>query len=124
VRDYGYREDLCEIKLGNFWVNINNKGNSNSVHIHDNSFVSGVFYVQADPKQGVINFYKNYFHDYIVASQATIDRYTPISASAISYPPKPGRLIIFPGHLPHGVESNETNKDRISISFNVSILRK
>jgi len=124
IRDYGYIEDECEAFIGNLWVNINGKNHTNSVHIHDNSFISGVYYVKAQPGHGNINFYKNHSHDYIVASHAPIKNYTSISASAITYPPIPKRLMMFPGSLPHGVERNELDEDRISISFNVRLLRK
>ena len=32
-----------------------------------------------------------------------------------------GDLLIFPGYLPHKVSENESNEDRIVISFNVGI---
>lgn len=124
VRDYGYAEDRVFVSLGNMWVNINEEGNTNSVHIHDDSFISGVFYVKAQPGQGNINFYKCFSHDYIVASQAPIDHYTLLSASAMSFEPMTGKLILFPGYLPHGVERNNMAEERISISFNVKLLRK
>lgn len=123
VRDYGYVEDQCRVYIGNIWININGKFHSNSVHIHDDSFVSGVFYVRAKPGQGNINFYKSYYQDFIIASQAPIGQYTPISASAMTYPCQTGRLVMFPGSLPHGVESNTLDEERISISFNVKIIR-
>lgn len=124
VRDYGYDENECILSVGNMWANINGENHTNSVHIHDNSFISGVFYVKAESGQGPINLYKCYSQDYIVASQAQIKYYTPISASAMSFQPKTGKLIMFPGYLPHGVERNGTKNDRISISFNVKLMRK
>lgn len=124
IRDYGYDENECQFGIPNMWVNINGENHTNSVHIHDNAFVSGVFYVKAEPGHGPINLYKCHSQDYIVASQAQIKRYTPISASAMSFQPAVGKLIMFPGYLPHGVERNETTSDRISISFNVKLMRK
>lgn len=123
VRDYGYREDLCFVDIENFWFNINYKNNTNAVHTHDNSFISGVFYLKANHNQGNINFYKDYAQDFIVASQATIGNFTPLSASAMSFKPATQKLIMFPGWLPHGVERNEIDEERISISFNVKIIR-
>ena len=32
-----------------------------------------------------------------------------------------GDLLIFPGYLPHKVSKNESNEDRIVISFNVDV---
>lgn len=123
LRDYGYSEQFSIITIENFWFNINRKGNSNAVHIHDNSFLSGCFYLKATPNQGNITFYKNHAMDYIVASQAVIERYTPISASAIAFDPQTGKLVMFPGYLPHGVGHNPTNEDRISVAFNIKLFR-
>lgn len=123
VRDYGYNEDYVIVNIENFWFNINNQNNGNAVHIHDNSFLSGCFYVKADTTQGSITFYKNHALDYIVSSQAVIDRYMPASASAISFAPCTGKLLMFPGHLPHGVGYNPTSEDRISLAFNIKIIR-
>lgn len=123
VRDYGYNTNYCKLVIENFWFNINNKGSSNAVHIHDNSFLSGCFYVKAKPGQGSITFYKNHALDYIVSSQAVIDHYTPISASAITYEPTTSKLLMFPGYLPHGVGHNPTTEDRVSLAFNVKLIR-
>jgi uncharacterized protein (TIGR02466 family) len=123
VRDYGYYETACHVVIENFWFNINTQNNSNMVHIHDNSFLSGVFYVKATPDQGSITVYKNYALDYIVSSQAPIQQYTNVSASAISYVPNTGKLILFPGMLPHGVGYNPTTNDRISLAFNIKLIR-
>ena len=35
--------------------------------------------------------------------------------------PKEGRLLLFPSHLAHLVQPNESRQDRISISFNIRI---
>ncbi len=123
VRDYGYHPATCFPVIENFWFNINTEKNSNAVHIHDNSFLSGCFYVEANPNQGKITFYKNHALDYIVSSQAVIGEYTPISASAISYEPYTGKLIMFPGYLPHGVGYNATTERRISVAFNIKLIR-
>lgn len=123
VRDFGYREDLCFVDIENLWFNINHKNHTNAVHTHDNSFISGVFYLKAKPGQGNINFYKSYSQDFITASQAPIGKFTSLSASAMSFVPQTQKLILFPGWLPHGVERNELDEDRISISFNVRIIR-
>lgn len=123
IRDFGYREDKCFVDIENFWFNINHKNHTNAVHTHDNSFISGVFYLKARPGQGNINFYKSYSQDFIVASQAPIGNFTQLSASAMSFAPATKKLILFPGWLPHGVERNELDEERISISFNVKIIR-
>jgi len=123
IFDYGYHPEKCFAVMENMWININGKGHTNSVHIHDNSFISGAYYVKAQEGHGNLTFYKGHYQDFIVSSQAELDHYTPISASAITFKPCTGKIIIFPGFLPHGVDRNEIDEDRISISFNVKLIR-
>jgi uncharacterized protein (TIGR02466 family) len=56
IRDYGYDENECIFGIPNMWVNINGENHTNSVHIHDNAFVSGVFYVKAEPGKVLLIF--------------------------------------------------------------------
>ena len=123
VLDYGYNPNAGFLVLENFWFNINAKNNTNMVHIHDNSFISGAFYLKARPGQGKITFYRSFAQDYTISSQSPVEQYTPISASAISFDPMTSKLLMFPGHLPHGVSRNELDEDRISVSFNIKLIR-
>lgn len=120
LHDYGY-DSSTTLEMGNMWVNINEKNHSNKTHIHHGSFISGVYYVKCNENSPQIVFYKNFSEDFIVTSASRVDRYTPISGSVCKYPPKEGRLILFPSYLPHSVEENETEEERISISFNIAI---
>jgi uncharacterized protein (TIGR02466 family) len=122
-RDYGFRDDLCRPVLANFWFNVNGPGCSNGLHIHDDTFIAGAFYLQARPGQGTLTLYKDIQQDYIVRSQAPIGALTPLSASAVNYEPVTGRLLLFPGWVPHGVALNPTADERVSVSFNVRLAR-
>lgn len=100
------------------WVNISPPGASNQVHYHANCYFSGVYYVSLDaPQCGSI-----FFRDPRTASRMMpfpATKQTPFTASEVRMPPEPGRLYIFPGWLEHGVEVNQSDSDRVSISFNV-----
>ena len=88
------------------WVNISPKGSYNSIHTHSYNIseldsVSGVLYLQVPPNCG--NFIA----------------YNPLSLGLqLNYTPKPGQLLLFSKHLPHSVEPNQSDEDRISIAFN------
>jgi uncharacterized protein (TIGR02466 family) len=100
------------------WVNISPPGASNQDHYHANCNFSGVYYVSLDaPQCGSI-----FFRDPRTASRMMpfpATKQTPFTASEVRMPPEPGRLYIFPGWLEHGVEVNQSDSDRVSISFNV-----
>ena len=40
----------------------------------------------------------------------------------IKYPPKEGDICIFPAFFEHWVEENQSDEDRISVSFNVELI--
>lgn len=100
------------------WVNISPPGASNKIHFHSNCHFSGVYYVSLQaPECGSI-----FFRDPRVASRMLTypaSKPTDFTADEIRMPPEEGRMYVFPGWLEHGVEENRSNRDRVSISFNV-----
>jgi len=113
------------LEFANVWININNKGGYNEVHVHPGSIMSGAFYVKT-PKEGdcgSITFHKNPMEGYVVHSLGLAEDLSKAEAAhthaTMSYPPKEGRLVLFPSWVSHGVRENHTEEDRISISFNL-----
>lgn len=100
------------------WVNISPPGAFNSVHYHANCHFSGVYYINLKaPECGSI-----YFRDPRVASRMLtypVDQATDFTTSEVRMRPEEGRLYVFPGWLEHGVDINQSDADRVSISFNV-----
>ena len=102
------------------WININPKYAWNALHEHPESILSGVYYVQADEKSGCLR-----FRDPRAAKRMSPWPIAPGSKKderhwdRVSYQPKPGRMIMFPSWLAHDVEANMSEKERISISFNL-----
>jgi len=100
------------------WACVNNKYGYNNAHVHQNSNLTGVYYVQAPEKCGNI-----VFHDPRVQLNALCP---PSSASSryaaphVSFVPKAGRLIIFPSWLLHHVNMNLSEEERILLGFNCS----
>ena len=105
------------------WVNINPPEAFNMKHNHPTSDLSGVLWIKSQKDCGNIIFdsprsfathqeiecynedfkeNNNYFHSF-------------------SFNPIAGRLIVFPSHLEHHVDFNESEEDRISVSFNIRL---
>ena len=113
----------CGFRLTNMWININNNAGMNVEHWHPNCILSGVYYVRCNDSNGNLYFrnpnpvdfdwgrdveiYEN-FNDNIIA------------ADTWDFVPKEGDLYLFPSWAKHGVLSNTTNNNRISISFNLT----
>lgn len=100
------------------WVNISPPGASNKVHYHANCHFSGVYYISLKaPECGSI-----YFRDPRVANRMMtypVSEPTEFTVGEIRLRAEEGRMYVFPGWLEHGVDVNESDRDRVGISFNV-----
>ena len=95
------------------WINDCSKGGSQPPHNHQNSLISGTYFVNYTPE----------IHAPLTFDESTImgtpylslghtrDRFANIE-------PYEGTLLLWESHIKHGYKSNNTDK-RISISFNV-----
>ena len=105
------------------WVNINPPEAFNMKHNHPTSDLSGVLWIKSQKDCGNIIFdsprsfathqeiecynedfkeNNNYFHSF-------------------SFNPVAGRIMVFPSHLEHHVDFNNSQEDRISVSFNIRL---
>ncbi len=99
------------------WANISAKGVRHKTHTHPNNFLSGVYYVQVAEGANTITFEDPRPQTYIIAPTPT-ERSLENADSNIM-PVKEGMLVVFPAWLPHSVDFNKSDQERISISFNV-----
>lgn len=100
------------------WFNINGLGARNTVHIHGNSYFSGVYYIDVPEGSGDIEFKDP--NSYLRAAHSfEYERSDVKNSLQLTYSPVSGRLLIFPSYLPHEVLENHSQSERISVSFNV-----
>ena len=100
------------------WINVHTFGASNERHNHDShagTFMSGVFYVKCPEGCGKIRFYDPRPH----INTAPDMRYYNDANTYHWFTPVPNTLIMFPAWLEHDVEPNQSQEERISISFNI-----
>lgn len=109
-----------ECKLDNLWININNFKDFNVSHMHPNSCISGVFYIECLQESGQIVF-ENPLRDHIGYSwDSRLTVYNQNTSSKWKIVPETNKLLLFPSFLNHYVEPNLSKDKRISISFNLS----
>ena len=120
-----YEAQVTHLEFANAWININNKGGYNETHTHPGALMSGAFYVKV-PKEGdsgSIVFHRNPMEAYTIHSLGLAEDMSTAEElhtfATWTYPPTENRLVLFPAWMPHGVRENETDEDRISISFNL-----
>lgn len=96
------------------WINVHDRGGFNFLHMHDNTLLSGAFYLQVppdsgrlvfrDPRPGVLN--------------SPFKGSGPNAHNDVQLAPEAGLVVLFPHWLEHHVEPHENEVPRISISFN------
>jgi len=110
--------------IDNFWININPRGGFNTDHVHPYSIISGVYYVKTPMNSGRI-FFQNPCREQLDGFWHTVRMGTPddpVLNRSIQYQPEAGKIILFPSWIRHWVGQNESDEDRISISFNTKLI--
>ena len=117
-QNLGWKTENKDVQI-EMWAIINKKDDFNVIHTHPNCYLSSAYYVRAPEKCGKFlvenpNSAKRHFFPQI-ANRNELNM--PVTGLDVSE----GDLLIFPGYLPHKVAKNESEQDRIVISFNVNI---
>jgi uncharacterized protein (TIGR02466 family) len=116
----GFKDDV-KIYLNNLWININQKSSFNRPHVHPGSTLSGTYYVDCDIDSGKLVFkHPSMGLQYSIKDDA-IEGFTEYNAASWTVLPEIGKLIIFPSWLEHYVEPSVSERERISIAFNIEI---
>ena len=106
-------KNQVSLKITQSWTNYTNTGQHHHKHEHQNSFLSGVFYVQADKEKDKIYFYNSYK----TFAFPTLE-WNCWNSESWWYGVDTGNLILFPSNLTHMVQIVESDKTRISLAFN------
>ena len=104
------------------WILINNHKDSNSLHKHSNSHISGVLYVKTEPEQGSLVFEEGSGIRLDYTGNNLFHNPNALNAAKYKIEPYNGLLVLFPSWYKHMVLPNQTTNDRISISFNYGFL--
>ena len=105
------------------WVNINPPEAFNMKHNHPTSDLSGVLWIKCQKNCGNIIFES----PRSFATHQEIECYNEDFKEnnnyfhSFSFNPIAGKLIVFPSHLEHHVGFNESQEERISVSFNIRL---
>ena len=110
------------LSINSMWGTINSKTSHwNMVHTHPECLISGVFWLSTPIGSG----------DFVFMNPTNIDWWTQrlfnteklesnsYSGTYLKINAKEGQCLIFPSYVPHMVEPNTTEVNRISISFNI-----
>ena len=115
----GWKTENQNIRITEMWAIINKRDNFNVLHTHPNCYLSAAYYVKAPKKCGRFqvenpNIAKKH-------SYPEIKVRNELNTEGAAIDIDEGDLLIFPAYLPHKVGKNESDEDRIVISFNIDI---
>ena len=115
LEDYKYENDFI---ITTSWFTKTLKDQSSLMHIHKNSFYSGVYYFDDyTDKSAPIIFHSplHQFYDFdLMPSNWTIQ-----NSTIWKIQPQKNCLLIFPSYLQHSIEKSIENTTRYSLAFNI-----
>ena len=112
--------DSVRFYLTQSWLNINPPGTHHHRHIHPNALISGVYYIDVEESASITFASSNATSRYGNTSfSLPLQKYNIWNSLVWRQPVKTNEIIYFPSGLEHSVDENESNKERISLAFNV-----
>jgi uncharacterized protein (TIGR02466 family) len=112
-----YPNSNLDVYITQSWANYTEPNKYHHKHSHPNSFISGVFYVNAIKNEDMIKFYKDLSFVY----QINHNQPNNYNSGDVAILVETGNLILFPSNFQHHVPPTTSKETRISISFNTFI---
>ena len=99
------------------WATVLAKGAVHKAHSHPNNFLSGVYYIRIHPGSDTINFHDPRSQTGVI--RPPVVELTSANTDQVVVRVTNGTLLMFPSYLEHSVDTNMSEQERISISFNI-----
>ena len=103
------------------WMNRNPPHSYHHTHMHPNSIFSCIYYVEGDKCPTYFYRYDDRTSFGNFAFYENDKQYSIYKSTKAGVMNEVGRLVIFPSSMVHDVDTNESDKDRVTISFNTFI---
>ena len=117
---YGeYDKDIFKWEITESWMTKTIKGRCAREHSHGSYDISGVYYLDTNGNDGNLIF-TNINHN--LEGNMLLNKL--LINGDVAMPLKNGTIFLWPGQLRHKTLINETDHERISISFNITIRKK
>lgn len=128
LNDYLKLDDKVEFYITTSWINKHIPGDHGQLHHHDNSLISGVYYIKQPENGGNFIIHKNAMTPNLFTSTINFDlnfkELTETNTRQFEVKPKDGLIIMFPSFMNHSVENNQSNEYRYSLAFNLFVRGK
>ena len=97
-------------KIISSWFALFRRGNYAHIHNHGDCDIAGVYYFKKSGNDGNLFF---------CTPNKAEDTSFIFNSRRIVTNCKEGEILLFPGFLDHGVQTNDTDDERVSLSFNI-----
>lgn len=107
------------VSIGRAWVNFQSTGPGESPHTHTHTPLVAVYYPKAPDGSGNLWLINQ-------APNAMNSPWWGVRGGRVGFKvqPKEGRIVMFPGTVPHYVEENKSSEQRVAIACNLIIKQK
>lgn len=105
-------------KINECWFNIYSKTHSQEIHVHQNSVVSGIYYVKA-PSESAPTLLHSPMAD-VMLEPPTTER-NILNNSIAAFDATEGQMILFRSSVRHSVLPSVIDEDRVTIAFNATM---
>ena len=105
-------------RINECWVNVYSHSHAQDVHIHQNSVISGIYFVKAPPGSAPTLFHSP-TADVMLAPPITGNN--QLNASIAGFEAAEGRMLLFRSSLRHNVLPSQIHAERVTIAFNVTM---
>ncbi len=105
------------LSLDSLWINIVEPGGQHTGHIHPHSVISGTYYVEMPEGAGGLKL-EDPRLAMMMAAPPRRARAAPEQRPFHYVRPRAGDLLLWESWLRHETERNDSNADRLSVSFN------
>lgn len=105
--------DGVSFRVTQSWLNVTTQNQFHHRHYHQNSVVSGVYYIEAEGDDRIM------FHrPGVSVLEFQPQEWNPYNSQTWWLPVKTGDLLLFPSTLEHSVPNLQTDTRRVSLAFN------
>lgn len=112
-----------EFYITDSWINVHRRGHWAGAHMHHNSLISGVLYLQVAENSGDIVFHRDGLSQvpFPPALDLDVEAYNIYNCKSWGHRPKTNDLCFFPSVVMHSVDPNQSDSERWCLAFNVFV---
>lgn len=112
-----------EFYITNSWINVHKRGHAAGAHIHHNSLISGVLYLQVNENSGDLVFHRDVLS--LIPFPPTVDldmdSFNIYNCKSWGHKPKTNDICLFPSVVSHSADPNQSDEDRWCLAFNTFV---